>query len=233
MGKILIIADELDKDLERFRFLRECMEVHEIADIQGALLHLTMFSYQIILIILRQKIEIICRLIITIRKLTNAPILVSISGSTKARVQLIKAGADAVVPLSCKREEIDLQIFALTRRYEQWERPTKKEDDILEVGLLRMKRQEYSAFWKQRRMTLTRREYDFLYLLASTPCRVYTFTQIYRMVWKEEPQGDIANLIWCLVYRLKRKLKKIDPLAADIICSVKEIGYCLKINDES
>lgn len=232
MGKILMIADELDKDLERFKFLRKCMEVHEVADIQGALLHLTTFSYQIVLVVLQQKIEILCRLIITIRKLTDIPILVFISDNTKERMQIIKAGADVALPFSCRREEIELQIFALTRRHEQLEHSTKNEDDILEIGPLRMKRQEYSAFWEQRKMELTRREYDFLYLLAATPCRVYTFAQIYRMVWKEEPQGDIANIIWCLVYRLKKKLKNIDVRAADIICSVKEIGYCLKIDDE-
>lgn len=233
MEKILVIADELNKDSERFKFLQKDMEIHEIADVQGALLHLTMFSYQLIMVIVRQKIEITCRFIMTIRKLTEAPILAFTSGNIKEQFQIIKSGADVVLPFSCSKEEIELQIFALTRRYEQWEHSIKGGDDILEVDALQMKRQEYSAFWKQRRMMLTRREYDFLYLLASTPCRVYTFTQIYRIVWKDEPQGDIANLIWCLVYRLKKKLKKIDPQAADIICSVKEIGYCLKVNDEA
>ena len=39
---------------------------------------------------------------------------------------------------------------------------------------------------------------------------------------------DIANIIYCMVHRLKRKLKKVDVSAEHIIISVKEVGYCLR-----
>lgn len=72
-----------------------------------------------------------------------------------------------------------------------------------------------------------------LYLLASTPGRVYTYSQIYQLVWQEYPHGDIANIIYCMVHRLKRKLKKVDVSAEHIIISVKEVGYCLRGYKES
>lgn len=36
---------------------------------------------------------------------------------------------------------------------------------------------------------------DSRYLLASTPGREYTYSQIYQLVWQEHPHGDITNII--------------------------------------
>ena len=71
-------------------------------------------------------------------------------------------------------------------------------------------------------------KFRFLHLLVSTPGRVYTYSQIYQLVWQEYPHGDITNIIYCMVRRLKQKLKKVDVNAEHIISSVKEVGYCLK-----
>ncbi|MFR3638722.1 MAG: helix-turn-helix domain-containing protein [Faecalimonas sp.] len=77
---------------------------------------------------------------------------------------------------------------------------------------------------------MVKKEFDFLYLLAVTPGRVYTYSQIYQIIWKEYPQGDLKNIIYCMVHRLKRKIQQVDRNAADMICKVKEVGYCLKIS---
>ena len=82
-------------------------------------------------------------------------------------------------------------------------------------------------------MLFRSREFDFLYLLATTPGRVYTYSQIYQLVWQEYPHGDITNIIYCMVHRLKQKLKKVDVNAEHIISNVKEVGYCLKVYKES
>lgn len=36
--------------------------------------------------------------------------------------------------------------------------------------------------------------YTLLYLLATTPGRVYTYSQIYQTVWQEYPQDDVKNM---------------------------------------
>lgn len=40
------------------------------------------------------------------------------------------------------------------------------------------------------------------------------------------------HIIYCMVHRLKRKLKKVDVNAEHIIISVKEVGYSLKTDQE-
>ena len=71
--------------------------------------------------------------------------------------------------------------------------------------------------------------FDLLYLLVSTPYRVYTFEQIYDIVWKEQHHGDINNIIWCLVRRIRKKLNKIEPRAGDIIKNACNIGYSFEL----
>ena len=70
-------------------------------------------------------------------------------------------------------------------------------------------------------------------LLAVTPMRVYTFEQIYQLVWKDYSVGDIKNIIWCLVKRLRKKLNAVEDGAGNCIVSVRDIGYKFELNKEN
>lgn len=96
---------------------------------------------------------------------------------------------------------------------------------IIQIDLLALNYKSRKVFWNQNLIYLSSREFDLLYLLASTPYRVYTFEQIYEIVWKEQCHGDINNIIWCLVRRIRKKLNKIEPRAGDIIKNARNIGY--------
>ena len=105
-------------------------------------------------------------------------------------------------------EEISLQAYALIRRYTEWKSERKEGNSCYgrETGNLPLQR---TVEWEHKRIPVVKREFDFLYLLASTPGRVYTYSQIYQLVWQEYPHGDITNIIYCMVHQLKRKLKKV------------------------
>ncbi|NSD67282.1 response regulator transcription factor [Dorea longicatena] len=148
------------------------------------------------------------------------------------RKKIIRAGADAVLIQPCTAEEISLQTYALIRRYTEWKSERKEEVPII-VGKLEILPLQRMVKWDYEIVPVVKREFDFLYLLASTPGRIYTYGQIYQLVWQEYPHGDITNIIYCMIHRLKQKLKVVDKNAADIICSVKEVGYCLKVEKES
>ena len=116
----------------------------------------------------------------------------------------------------------------MIRRYTEWKAERKEEIPIM-VGKLEILPLQRTVEWDNKIIPVVKREFDFLYLLASTPGRVYTYGQIYQLVWQEYPHGDITNIIYCMVHRLKQKLKKADVNAEHIISSVKEVGYCLKV----
>ena len=104
---------------------------------------------------------------------------------------------------------------------------------MINKGKLVMDHKKHKVFWNRVALHITRQEYNFLYLLAVTPMRVYTFEQIYQLVWKDYSVGDIKNIIWCLVKRLRKKLNVVEDGAGNCIVSVRDIGYKFELNNEN
>ncbi|MEY8284413.1 winged helix-turn-helix domain-containing protein [Lachnospiraceae bacterium 50-23] len=231
-NKIIVIEDESGLPWGNTTLLEQQSELYQAKNIQDALSHLTVFSYHLILIAVKQEPEMICQLVETIRKLVITPMIVLLPEHPETRNKIIQSGADVVLTQPYTDEEISLQAYALIRRYTEW-KSEKKEDMHILIGKLEIFPFQRTVEWNHNRVPVVKREFDFLYLLASTPGRVYTYSQIYQLVWQEYPHGDITNIIYCMVHRLKQKLKKIDVSAEYIISSVKEIGYCLKVYNES
>ena len=59
--------------------------------------------------------------------------------------------------------------------------------------------------------------------------QVVTHEIIFEQLWKEPYGDDSANMIWCFVRRLRKKLEKTEPEAAKIIQSIRKVGYYLDI----
>ena len=230
-NRIIVIADESKLTGESLVLLEQQTEIYQAKGIQDALSHLTVFSYHLILIAVKQEPEIVCQLVEAIRKLVITPMIVLLPDHSEMRNKIIQAGADVVLTQLCT-EEISLQVYALIRRYTEWKTERKEEIPIM-VGKLEILPLQRTVEWDHKRIPVVKREFDFLHLLVSTPGRVYTYSQIYQLVWQEYPHGDITNIIYCMVHRLKQKLKKADVNAEHIISSVKEVGYCLKVYKES
>lgn len=231
-NKIIVIEDESGVPWGNMTLLEQQAELYQAKNIQDALSHLTVFSYHLILIVVKQEPEMICQLVETIRKLVITPMIVLLPEHPETRNKIIQSGADVVLTQPYTAEEISLQTYALIRRCTEW-KSEKKEDMHILIGKLEIFPFQRTVEWDHNRVPVVKREFDFLYLLASTPGRVYTYGQIYQLVWQEYPHGDITNIIYCMVHRLKRKLKHIDANAEHIIISVKEVGYCLKVYNES
>ena len=222
----MLVTDNKDLLLENPVSLEQQTEIYRTKGIQDALSHLTVFSYHLILIALKQEPEILCQLVETIRKIVITPMIVLLSEHAEIRSKIIRVGADAVLIQPYTAEEISLQAYALIRRYAEWK--SERKEIPIRVGKLEIFPFQRTVKWEHQIVPVVKREFDFLYLLASTPGRVYTYSQIYQLVWQEYPHGDITNIIYCMVHRLKRKLKQVDVNAEHTICSVKEVGYCLK-----
>ena len=229
-NRIIVLTDESGLSWDSLGLLEQPVEIYLAKGIQDTLSHLTIFSYHLILIAVKREPEIVCQLVEAIRKLVITPMIVLLPDHSEMRNKIIQAGADVVLTQLCT-EEISLQAYALIRRYTEWKAERKEEIPIM-VGKLEILPLQRILEWDHKIIPVVKREFDFLHLLASTPGRVYTYGQIYQLVWQEYPHGDITNIIYCMVHRLKQKLKKVDSNAEHIISSVKEVGYCLKVNKE-
>lgn len=232
-NRIIVIADEGEMTWESLILLEQRAEFYQMKSIQDALSSLTVFSYHLILIAVKRELEIVCQLVEAIRKLVITPMIVLLPDHSEMRNKIIYlGGADVVLTQPYTAEEVSLQSYALIRRYTEWKSERKEEIPVM-VGKLKILPLQRTVEWEHKRIPVVKREFDFLYLLATTPGRVYTYSQIYQLVWQEYPHGDITNIIYCMVHRLKQKLKKVDVNAEHIISSVKEVGYCLKVYKES
>ena len=230
-NRIIVLTDERGVSWDSLGLLEQQAEIYLAKGIQDTLSHLTIFSYHLILIVLNKETEVICQVVESIRKIVMTPIIVLLSETSKGRSRMIHAGADVALIRPYTAEEISLQAYALIRRYTEWKSERKEEIPIM-VEKLEILPLQRIVEWDHKIIPVVKREFDFLHLLASTPGRVYTYSQIYHLVWQEYPHGDITNIIYCMVHRLKQKLKKVDANAEHIISSVKEVGYCLKVNKE-
>ncbi|MFR9075334.1 MAG: helix-turn-helix domain-containing protein [Dorea formicigenerans] len=76
---------------------------------------------------------------------------------------------------------------------------------------------------------MNEREIAFLYLLADAPKQVVKHEIIFERLWREPYGVDSANMIWCFVRRLRKKLEKSNPEAAKMIQSIRKVGYYLDI----
>lgn len=80
-------------------------------------------------------------------------------------------------------------------------------------------------------INLRLKEFDILYLLIRHPGWVYTKEQIFNSVYGEELSMNIDNILYCLVYGLRKKLK-IDSKQPEYIQTVRGIGYKFMIPEE-
>ena len=229
-NRILVLAEEWDLSEPCFTSLEQQGDVYLAKSIQDGVLHLTFFVYHLICISVKnpEYVQMGDKLIETIRRVSEIPILIVIPETLNVKSKLIRAGADAVLNVKCSAEDLNLQVYVLIRAYKRWKTEKKEITDIT-VGMLKINALQRKVYCGEKEILVVKKEFDFLYLLAVTPGRVYTYSQIYQIIWKEYPQGDLKNIIYCMVHRLKQKIQQVDKKAADMICTVKEVGYCLKI----
>ncbi|MEU0095146.1 winged helix-turn-helix domain-containing protein [Kribbella sp. NPDC006257] len=78
--------------------------------------------------------------------------------------------------------------------------------------------------WKDREISLTRLEHDFLHCLVTEPGRVWTYQRLHLAVWGNEHLGHGSH-IHSVVKRLRQKLTDLG--AAVTIHAVRGVGFHL------
>ena len=229
-NRIIVIADEGEMTWESLILLEQRAEFYQMKSIQDALSNLTVFSYHLILIAVKRELEIVCQLVEAIRKLVITPMIVLLPDHSEMRNKIIYLGGRCGIDTTVYSGRSQSAVVCIDSPLYRME---IGEEIPVMVGKLKILPLQRTVEWEHKRIPVVKREFDFLYLLATTPGRVYTYSQIYQLVWQEYPHGDITNIIYCMVHRLKQKLKKVDVNAEHIISSVKEVGYCLKVYKES
>lgn len=157
------------------------------------------------------------------REFTNAPLLIlSNYGEVDNRILGLKSGADDFLCKPFSFEELKLRIdLRIQGRYEN--RPAGQ----LVFGDLMIDSGKMAVYWGKQYELLTVIEFDILYLLASHPGRIFTYSQIYDAVWKE-PINESLHTLQARMAELRFKMKKLCN-GKSFIETVRKKGYRFKI----
>jgi two-component system alkaline phosphatase synthesis response regulator PhoP len=98
-----------------------------------------------------------------------------------SQVAGLEAGADDYITKPIKPKVLLSKIKAILRRLKG-----EKSKHYLEVGDLVVNREEYMVIYKGQEISLPRKEFELLFLLASKPHKVFERSEILDKVWGNE-----------------------------------------------
>jgi two-component system, OmpR family, response regulator MprA len=159
----------------------------------------------------------VCR---TLRR-RNDPVPVLVVTARDAvddRIEGLDAGADDYLVKPFAIEELRARVRALLRR-------TGAGDDTLRYGDLSLDPATREVYRGERRLQLTRTEFNLLELFMRNPKQVLTRTQIYERVWGYD-FGATSNALWVYIGYLRRKLEEGGE--PRLLHTVRGVGYALR-----
>lgn len=142
------------------------------------------------------------RVLAMIRAVSAIPVIVITAQDDDATiVKALDAGADDYIVKPFGTEEVAARIRAVLRRTAR----DAAEPKLVSVGELTLDPRKREASFKGESMTLTRKEFDLLFLLASRVGEVITRRELLAEVW-QQPVGGADRTVDVHLSWLRRKL---------------------------
>jgi two-component system KDP operon response regulator KdpE len=158
----------------------------------------------------------------TIRSWSNVPVIVlSIEADEEQKVSLLRSGADDYMTKPFSVNELAARCEAALRRYHK----TVDKDPLVRTGALTIDLVTRAVMLHGEHVTLTRKEYHLLHLLASHVGLVITHDQLIKNLWGNASPDNIQYLR-TLVRQLRQKLE-VNPSHPKLLISESGVGYRL------
>ncbi|MGH2870689.1 MAG: response regulator transcription factor, partial [Solirubrobacteraceae bacterium] len=124
------------------------------------------------------------------------------------RVRGLRAGADDWITKPCHPEELVARLEAVLRRRRAGQAPVGAE--AIRAGELSIRPDRFDAYADGQPASLSRKEYELLYELATVDGRVLEREDIYQRVWGYTmARGDRSVDVF--VRKLRQKLERVSP----------------------
>ncbi len=149
-------------------------------------------------------------------------IMLTAKGEEEERIVGLSLGADDYVVKPFSPRELAARVAAVLRRVEESGAESIGEK-ILDFDKLRIDPNKREVFAKDEPVTLTAREFDLLYYLASSPGRVYTRDHLMETVWGYTFAAETST-VTVHVRRLREKIET-DPTQPSYLQTVWGVGY--------
>jgi two-component system alkaline phosphatase synthesis response regulator PhoP len=216
-GKILLADDEPDiLEIVSYNLIAEGYEVicakNGSQAIEMAKEHLPSMIILDVMMPGKNGIEV-CRILRSEPKFKDTVIIfLSAMGDERSEIRGLETGADDYITKPISPKVLTSKVNALFRRV------TKDEMPVLQLGDLLINREKYNVTYKDHPVTLARKEFELLSLLASKPGKVFLRNEILEKVWGTDViVGD--RTIDVHVRKIRQKI------GVDCISTVKGVGY--------
>jgi len=157
------------------------------------------------------------------RRLTEIPIIVlSARSETSEKVMGLLRGADDYIGKPFELEELIARLLTALRRPRLELRQTLRYAD-LSVDVARR-----VVYRGDRRVELSRREYDLLMTFLEQPERVFTRSQLLDFVWGVD-RDVVPNVVETYISYLRAKIDHGEPVP--LIRTLRGSGYALSVRD--
>ena len=139
-------------------------------------------------------------------------VFLSALGDENTEIRGLETGADDYITKPISPKVLISKVNSLFRRV------TKADNSVLQLGDMSINREKYMVTYKNVPITLARKEFELLSLLASRPGKVFLRNEILEKVWGTEViVGD--RTIDVHVRKIRQKT------GVDCISTVKGVGY--------
>lgn len=160
-----------------------------------------------------------------IRRTSTVPIIMLTARTDEEdRLEGFDAGVDDYVVKPFSARELEARVRAVLRR------SSERESEILEVGKLRLDRQQRTVTARGQSIELSAMAFDLLAFLMAHPGRVFTRLELLEAV-RGETYGSFERAIDSHVKRIRQKIER-DPRNPKYLLTVFGIGYKLSRGDD-
>ncbi len=158
----------------------------------------------------------------TLRSWSNISVIVlSIEADEEQKVRLLRSGADDYMTKPFGVSELAARCEAALRRYHK----TADKDPVVRTGPLTIDLVTRAVTLHGQHVTLTRKEYQLVHLLASHTGLVITHNQLIKQLWGNASPDNIQYLR-TLVRQVRQKLEP-NPSQPTLLISESGVGYRL------
>lgn len=155
-----------------------------------------------------------------IRQKSKVPILIlTAKDAIQDRVEGLDAGADDYLVKPFNLEELLARIRALLRRTEQERQPVLQFEDVTMNTITR------EVYRGERKLQLTKKEYQLLELFLRHPRQVLTREVIFDRIWGYDFGGE-SNVLEVYIRYLRQKMEQNGE--PRLIYTVRGVGYVMR-----
>lgn len=158
-----------------------------------------------------------------IRSFLDIPILmVTAKGESQDKVRGFRAGTDDYLVKPFDPVELVLRVEALLKRY------NIGAENQLKIGSILIDKDSLTIQSNEGSVALKRKECELLFVLASSPGKIFTRNQLIERIWGFDYEGD-ERTVDVHIKRLREQLEHFEEIS---ISTVRGLGYRLEVNHD-